>query len=111
VLRIFLLLMPPCWARSTGQGKVLFKYSALAAVTFFVTVNLFGGVLFRAADGPGPLSTNTNPEHRESRPGRSTTLDKNAESTDRGQGAVRADARADASEPDEQPACSCSTTA
>src|SRR5262249_49180565 len=42
---LLLLLMPLALRRKyPGQGKVLFKYSALAAATFFVTVNLFGGV-------------------------------------------------------------------
>jgi hypothetical protein len=44
-----------------GQGAVLFKYSALAAMTFFVTVNLFGGVLYGMRTAQGALSSYTNP--------------------------------------------------
>jgi hypothetical protein len=44
-----------------GQGAVLFKYSGLAAMTFFVTVNLFGGVLFGMRSVQGALSSYTNP--------------------------------------------------
>jgi hypothetical protein len=46
-LGIFLLLMPLFLRKKyPGQGKVLFKYSALAALVFIVTVNLFGAVLY-----------------------------------------------------------------
>ena len=44
-----------------GKGKILFKYSALAAATFFVTVNLFGGVLFGMKTAQGALGSSTNP--------------------------------------------------
>jgi hypothetical protein len=59
-----LLLVTPLVLRKKypGQGKVLFKYSALAAVTFFVTVNLFGGVLLMmrtAQTALGPLANPT----------------------------------------------------
>jgi hypothetical protein len=47
--------------RYPGKGGVLFKYSALAAVTFFVTVNLFGGVLMFMRTVQGTLSGYTNP--------------------------------------------------
>ena len=45
----------------SGQGAVLFKYSALAAGTFFVTVNLFGGVLFFMRTVQGEIGSYTNP--------------------------------------------------
>ena len=59
-----LLLVTPLVLRKKypGQGKVLFKYSSLAAVTFFVTVNLFGGVLLMmrtAQTALGPLANPT----------------------------------------------------
>jgi hypothetical protein len=59
----FLLLLMPLVLRKKypGQGKVLFKYSALAAVTFFVTVNLFGGVLMVMRTTQGALGPLTNP--------------------------------------------------
>jgi hypothetical protein len=43
-----LLLLTPLFLRKKypGQGGVLFKYSGLAALVFFVTVNLFGAVLY-----------------------------------------------------------------
>ncbi len=40
---------------------MLFKYSAIAAATFFVTVNLFGGVLFGLKTVQGALGSATNP--------------------------------------------------
>jgi hypothetical protein len=61
-LGIFLLLMPLFLGKKyPGQGKVLFKYSALAAVTFIVTVNLFGGVLYGLRTVQAGLSSYTNP--------------------------------------------------
>jgi hypothetical protein len=44
----FLLLFAPLVLRNKypGQDATLVKYSALAAFTFFITVNLFGGVLY-----------------------------------------------------------------
>lgn len=57
-----LLLMPLLLKkRYPGRGSLLFKYSALAAVTFFVTVNLFGGVLFGMKTAQGALGSATNP--------------------------------------------------
>jgi hypothetical protein len=44
-----------------GKGALLFKYSGLAAVTFFFTVNLFGGVLFGMKTAQGALGSATNP--------------------------------------------------
>ncbi len=43
----WLLLLMPLFLRSRypGKGRLLFKYSALAAVVFVVTINLFGAVL------------------------------------------------------------------
>ncbi len=62
LLGIFLLLMPLVLAKKyPGKGGLLFKYSALAAVTFFVTVNLFGGVLLGLRTVQGALSGLTNP--------------------------------------------------
>ncbi|HEU0035384.1 MAG TPA: hypothetical protein VFQ53_32465 [Kofleriaceae bacterium] len=58
-----LLLAMPLFLRKKypGQGALLFKYSALAAVTFFVTVNLFGGVLYGLRTAQSALSSYTNP--------------------------------------------------
>ncbi len=58
-----LLLATPLVLRKKypNQGAVLAKYSALAAVTFFVTVNLFGGVLYGMRTVQGSLSRLTNP--------------------------------------------------
>jgi hypothetical protein len=62
-LGILLLLMPLFLAKKyPGQGKLLFKYSALAALTFIVTVNLFGGVLYGLRTVQGALSGLTNPQ-------------------------------------------------
>jgi hypothetical protein len=61
-LGILLLLMPLVLGKKyPGQGKVLFKYSALAALTFIVTVNLFGGVLYGFRTVQGAMSNYTNP--------------------------------------------------
>lgn len=47
LLGLLLLLMPLALKKKyPGQGGTLFKYSALAALTFFITVNLFGAVLY-----------------------------------------------------------------
>ncbi|MGN6104606.1 MAG: hypothetical protein ACTHU0_05855 [Kofleriaceae bacterium] len=64
--------------RYPGQGKTLFKYSALAAATFFVTVNLFGGVLFGLRSVQSVLSEYTNPSVAIA-VSTFETLDKNAE--------------------------------
>jgi len=59
---LFLLGMPLFLKkRYPGQGKTLLKYSALAAGTFFITVNLFGGVLFGMRQAQNALSSYTNP--------------------------------------------------
>ena len=79
LLGLLLLLMPLVLAKKyPGQGKLLFKYSALAAVTFLVTVNLFGGVLFGLRTVQGELSNYTNPSIAIAA-GTFDTLDENAE--------------------------------
>ena len=50
--------------RYPGRGRILFKYSLLAAVTFFVTVNLFGGVVLGFKTVQGELGSATNPQLR-----------------------------------------------
>ncbi|MFN0249748.1 MAG: hypothetical protein ACKV2T_22895 [Kofleriaceae bacterium] len=59
----FLLLFMPLFLAKKYPGKtgMLFKYSALAAVVFVVTVNLFGGVLYGMRTVQGALSNYTNP--------------------------------------------------
>ena len=64
--------------RYPGQGKKLFKYSALAAATFFVTVNLFGAVLLAMRTAQGALGDSTNPSLAIAK-GTFDTLDHNAE--------------------------------
>ncbi|NVB79759.1 MAG: hypothetical protein HOV81_15290, partial [Kofleriaceae bacterium] len=79
LLGLLLLFMPLVLARRyPGQGKTLFKYSALAALTFVVTVNLFGGVLFGMKTVQGALGGYTNPSLAIAR-GTFDTLDRNAE--------------------------------
>jgi hypothetical protein len=57
-----LLLMPLFLEKKyPGKGALLLKYSGLAAVTFFFTVNLFGGVLFGMKAAQGVLGSATNP--------------------------------------------------
>jgi hypothetical protein len=53
----FLLLFAPLFLRKKypGQDAVLVKYSGLAAVTFFVTVLLFGGVLYGMKTAQGKV--------------------------------------------------------
>jgi hypothetical protein len=78
-LGVLLLAMPLVLRKKyPGQGKTLFKYSALAAVTFFVTVNLFGGVLFGLRTVQGALGNYTNPSIAIAA-GTFDTLDHNAE--------------------------------
>jgi hypothetical protein len=63
LLGVLLLAIPlVVGKRYPGKGGVLFKYSALAAGTFFVTVNLFGGVLMVMRSVQGALSGYTNPQ-------------------------------------------------
>ncbi|MBA3395125.1 MAG: hypothetical protein H0T89_20930, partial [Deltaproteobacteria bacterium] len=76
---LLLLAMPLVLAKKyPGQGKLLLKYSALAAATFFVTVNLFGGVLFGLRTVQGALSNYTNPSIAIAE-GTFDTLDRNAD--------------------------------
>jgi hypothetical protein len=78
-LGVLLLLMPLFLAKKyPGQGKTLFKYSALAALTFIVTVNLFGGVLFGLRTVQGAMAKHTNPSIAIAA-GTFDTLDENAE--------------------------------
>jgi hypothetical protein len=76
---LFLLLIPVVVGKKyPGKSGILFKYSALAAITFFVTVNLFGGVLMGMRTVQGHLGKFANPSLAIAS---STfdTLDKNAE--------------------------------
>jgi hypothetical protein len=61
-----------------GKTGVLFKYSALAAVTFFLTVNLFGAVLTGMRAAQGALGSATNPSLAIAK-GTFDTLDRNAD--------------------------------
>lgn len=79
LLGLGLLFMPLVLRRRyPGRGKVLFQYSALAAGTFVVLVNLFGGVLVGMKTVQGALGTYTNPSLAVAA-GTFDTLDKNAE--------------------------------
>ncbi len=61
-LGLLLLLMPIFLAKKyPGQGGTLFKYSALAAGVFVITVNLFGGVLLGMRGVQAALGKHTNP--------------------------------------------------
>ena len=64
--------------RYPGQGKTLFAYSALAAVTFIVTVNMFGAVLLGMKTVQGALGDSTNPSLAIAK-GTFDTLDHNAD--------------------------------
>src|SRR5678810_1302054 len=76
---VFLLLLPLFLIkRYPGRGALLFKYSALAALTFFVTINLFGGVLYGMRTVQGALSGYTNPSIAIAK-GTFDTLDENAD--------------------------------
>jgi len=76
---LLLLVMPLVMAKKyPGKMGVMFKYSALAAVTFFVTVNLFGGVLMGMRTVQGSLGSMTNPSLAIAA-GTFDTLDRNAE--------------------------------
>jgi hypothetical protein len=76
---LLLLLMPLFLRkRAPGQGKRLFGYSALAAITFVVTVNLFGMVVVGFRSAQAALGSATNPQlHIAS--GFFDTLDQNAD--------------------------------
>jgi hypothetical protein len=75
-----LLLLTPLFLRKKYPGKtgMMFKYSALASLTFFLTVNLFGGVLMGMKTVQGQLGDMTNPTLAIAG-GTFDTLDQNAE--------------------------------
>ncbi len=60
----FLLLAMPFALNKKHPGQMgnLVKYSALAAVTFFVTVNLFGAILIGLRTTQSALASQTNPQ-------------------------------------------------
>jgi len=76
----FGLIFMPLFLRRKypGQDATLFKYSTLAAITFFITINLFGGVLYGFRTVQGALSGYTNPSIAIAK-GTFDTLDRNAE--------------------------------
>jgi len=60
---LLLLLTPLVMRRKyPGHGKAMFKYSALAALTFIVTVNLFGMVVMLFRGVQSGLGSATNPQ-------------------------------------------------
>jgi hypothetical protein len=60
---VLLLLMPLVLKKKyPGKTGMLFKYSGLAAVTFFLTVNFFGGVVIGMRTAQGALGGMTNPQ-------------------------------------------------
>jgi hypothetical protein len=62
---VFLLLLPfHLRRRYPGKMRVLFKYSALAALLFFLAVNLFAVVLFAMRGAQTALGEYTNPQVR-----------------------------------------------
>ncbi|MFT3695569.1 MAG: hypothetical protein QM831_20705 [Kofleriaceae bacterium] len=76
---LLLLLIPLVYAkRYPGKGGTLLKYSALAAITFLVTVNLFGGVLYGMKTVQSKLGDQTNPSLAIAK-GTFDTLDENAD--------------------------------
>ena len=106
-------LMPLVLAKKyPGQGSVLFKYSALAAVTFFVTVNLFGGVLYRHAHRAGRARRATRTRASRSRRARSTRSTTTPRTTSRWARSCscRRSSRC-ATTPTSSPRCCCSRTA
>ncbi|NVB81102.1 MAG: hypothetical protein HOV81_22085 [Kofleriaceae bacterium] len=79
LLGVLLLAMPLVLGKKyPGKQGTMFKYSALAAVTFFLTVNLFGGVLYGMKTAQGALGSATNPGLAIAS-GTFDTLDENAE--------------------------------
>ena len=60
----FLLLFMPFGLSKKYPGQMgnLFKYSGLAAVTFFVTVNLFGAIVIGMRSAQGAVGNQTNPQ-------------------------------------------------
>jgi hypothetical protein len=78
-LGILLLLAPLFLAKKyPGKGGMLFKYAAIAAATFVVTVNLFGVVLLGLRTAQGAMGRYTNPQLAVAS-GLFTTLDEDAE--------------------------------
>lgn len=76
---LLLLFMPFVLAkRHPGQMGALFKYSAIAALTFVVTVNLFGGIMLGMRKVQSAVGNQTNPQLRLAA-GFFDTLDHNAE--------------------------------
>lgn len=62
-LGLGLIILPLVYRkRFPGKGRVLWKYSALAALLFFVTVNLFSGVLSVLRVGQIAAGGLTNPQ-------------------------------------------------
>jgi hypothetical protein len=60
---ILLLFLPLFMLKKyPGKAGMLFKYSALAALIFVVTVNLFGGVLYGLRAAQGAVGTQANPQ-------------------------------------------------
>jgi hypothetical protein len=60
---VFLLGLPLVLRKKyPGKGGPLFKYSALAALLFFLAVNLFAVVLFVMRGAQGVLGEHTNPQ-------------------------------------------------
>jgi hypothetical protein len=79
LLGVLLLAIPLVGGRKyPGKRDVLLKYSLLAAATFFVTVNLFGGVLLGMRSVQGALGAQTNPSMAIAK-GTFDTLDRNAD--------------------------------
>lgn len=76
----FLLLFMPFGLNKKYPGQMgsLFKYSGLAAVTFFVTVNLFGAIVIGMRSAQGAVGNQTNPQLKLAA-GFFDTLDHNAE--------------------------------
>ncbi len=60
----FLLLAMPLFLNKKYPGQMgnLFKYSAIAAATFIVTVNLFGVIMLGMKTAQGAVSKQTNPQ-------------------------------------------------
>ena len=60
---LLLLLLPfGLLKKYPGKAGLLFKYSALAALVFVITVNLFGGVLYGLRAAQGAVATQANPQ-------------------------------------------------
>jgi hypothetical protein len=79
LLGVLLLFLPFVYAKKyPGKAGTLFKYSGLAALVFFVTVNLFGSVLYGLKTAQGTLGNFTNPSLAIAR-GTFDTLDTHAE--------------------------------